>query len=223
MKKLGILLLACITAINLWAEEFKIGKLTFEIETPTTVGLIDADGDITKAFLSETIDYQGKTYTLTEIRGWAFSECSSLTSVTIPNSVTSIGEYAFGGCALKSITIPNSVTEIGWGAFAYCEFTSVTIPNSVTSIGDYAFYGCYALKWITIPNSVTSIGCRAFEDTEFYNDPSNWENGALYINNCLIAFNKNYVGNYTIKSATPECSGWGRIIRRLQQFVCCAW
>ena len=69
------------------------------------------------------------------------------TSVTIPNSVTSIGESAFFGCSgLTSVTIPNSVTSIGGGAFSWCSgLTSVTIPNSVTSIGDYAFYDCSGL------------------------------------------------------------------------------
>ena len=59
----------------------------------------------------------------------------------IPNSVTSIGNYAFSGCSgLTSVTIPNSVTSIGYGVFSGCSgLTSVTIPNSVTSIGDYAF------------------------------------------------------------------------------------
>ena len=94
----------------------------------------------------------------------AFDGCSSLTSVTIPNSVTSTGDNAFDGCSsLTSITIPNSVTSIGSGAFDGCSsLTSITIPNSVTSIGSYAFYECSSLTSITIPNSVTSIGSRAF-------------------------------------------------------------
>jgi uncharacterized repeat protein (TIGR03803 family) len=79
------------------------------------------------------------------------------TSYTIPNSVTSIGDYAFEYCGgLTSLTIPNSVTDIGDYVFEYCGLTNVTIPNSVTSIGDYAFSGC-PLTSVTIPNGVTSI------------------------------------------------------------------
>ena len=87
-------------------------------------------------------------------------------NTTIPNSVTSIEEYAFYGCiGLTSITIPNSVTSIGDAAFSYCYgLTSITIPNSVTSIGDEAFYYCIGLTSITIPNSVTIIGDVAFGD-----------------------------------------------------------
>ena len=102
---------------------------------------------------------------LTSIGSYAFFNCTGLTSVTIPNSVTSIGEGAFSSSGLTSVTIPNSVTSIGDYAFNGCEFlTSVTIPNSVISIGDAAFYGCAALASITIPNSVTSIGEYAFSN-----------------------------------------------------------
>ena len=86
------------------------------------------------------------------------------TSVTIPNSVTSIGGGAFYGCSgLISVTIGNNVTSIGDDAFYECSgLISVTIPNSVTSIGDYAFYECSGLTSVTIGNSVTSIGDYAF-------------------------------------------------------------
>ena len=101
---------------------------------------------------------------VTSIGNSAFEHCSGLTSVTIPNSVTSIGWYAFYNCtSLTSVTIPNSVTSIGEGAFSGCSgLTSVTIPNSVTSIGINAFRGCTGLTSVTIPNSVTSIGNNAF-------------------------------------------------------------
>lgn len=83
---------------------------------------------------------------------------------TIPNSITSIGRFAFFECwNLKSITIPDNVTSIEEGAFAYCYFlTSITIGNSVASIGNYAFYWCNNLKSVTIPDSVMSIGGSAF-------------------------------------------------------------
>ena len=98
------------------------------------------------------------------IGNYAFFGCESLTSFTIPNSVTSIGYSAFSGCySLTSITIPNSVTSIGEGAFFYCSsLTSITIPEGVTSIGRYAFTYCYSITSITIPYSVTSIGDSAF-------------------------------------------------------------
>ena len=83
-------------------------------------------------------------------------------NTVIPNSVTSIGEYAFSYCWLTSIEIPNSVTSIGDRAFSYCWLTSIEIPNSVTSIGNGAFYNCSGLTSVTIGNGVTSIGYDAF-------------------------------------------------------------
>ena len=101
---------------------------------------------------------------VTSIGEWALGDCHNLTSAIIPNSVKSIGERAFSGCIkLTSVNIPNSVTHIGNRAFYYCErLTSMTLPNSVTSIGERTFYNCTEMKSVTIPNSVTSIGNGAF-------------------------------------------------------------
>ena len=101
---------------------------------------------------------------VTSIGNYAFESCTSLTNVTIPNSVTSIGYDAFYNCTgLTDIIIPDSVTSIGAYTFYNCTgLTSVTIPDSVTSIGDFAFYDCTSLTDVTIPDSVTSIGDNAF-------------------------------------------------------------
>ena len=132
----------------------------------------DNNGVLFNKKKTELIRYpEGKSQTsytipdsVTSIGSWAFNGCTGLTSITIPNSVTSIGDSAFDGCTgLTSITIPNSVTSIGDGAFDGCtDLTSITIPNSVTGIGNYAFQGCTGLTSITIPNSVTGIGYMAF-------------------------------------------------------------
>ena len=105
---------------------------------------------------------EGKS--VTSIGKYAFSDCNSLTSITIPDGVTSIGGGAFEECeSLTSITIPDSVTSIGSSAFRGCaSLTSIIIPDGVTSIGDEAFIGCSGLSGIFIPDSVTSIGDMAF-------------------------------------------------------------
>ncbi|MBE6750417.1 MAG: leucine-rich repeat domain-containing protein [Ruminococcaceae bacterium] len=119
--------------------------------------LIEADSGITG-------NYQIKPGTKTIADG-AFCNSSSLKSITIPDSVTSIGASAFGFCdALESVIIGNSVTSIGNSAFEYCEsLTSITIPDSVTSIGGSAFAWCGPLKSVIIGNSVTSIEDNIFE------------------------------------------------------------
>ncbi len=101
---------------------------------------------------------------VTTIGDYAFGFCTSLTSVTIPGSVTSIGDYAFYFCtSLTSITIPGSVTSIGKYAFANCNtLTSVTMLEGVTNIGEDAFYDCPSLTNVIIPSSVISIEDFAF-------------------------------------------------------------
>ncbi|MBO5559545.1 leucine-rich repeat protein [Ruminococcus sp.] len=119
-----------------------------------------------------TINVDNKNMSYASVNGVLYSkDISELicfpcgkASVSIPESVTSIGQSAFLGCEkLTSVTIPNSVKSIGRGAFWNCFFTNVTIGNGVKKIEDYTFYCCPNLTSVTIPNSVTSIGNSAFE------------------------------------------------------------
>ena len=118
-------------------------------------------GDIV---IPSTVTYKGIEYTVVGI-GSAFTNRPEVTSVTIPNTVTTLGEFSFQACGLTSIIIPNSVTVIGSAAFQECNnLESVTIGNGVDSIGTAAFRNCTSLKSISIPDNVTKLGNAAFAD-----------------------------------------------------------
>ncbi|MBR3671594.1 MAG: leucine-rich repeat protein [Spirochaetia bacterium] len=96
---------------------------------------------------------------------YAFYGCSNFSTLNIGNNVKNIPPYAFYGSKLSDLTIPNSVTTIRDYAFAYIRgLTNLAIPNSVTSIGSNAFIGCSGLTSLSIPSSVTSIGQSAFSN-----------------------------------------------------------
>ena len=116
--------------------------------------------------IPKEVTYNGDTYSVKGIEYDAFSDCRNLISVTIPNTVTSIGGSAFEGCSnLTSVTIPNSVISIQSSAFDGCSsLTSVIIPSSVKRIEAFTFNGCSKLRDVIIPNSVTYIGPCAFRN-----------------------------------------------------------
>ncbi len=122
----------------------------------------DKGGFKGNANIVKAIRYKGSTYEVRRISYGAFQDCTGLTSINIPNSVTEIGGDAFENCTrLTSVTLPNSLTYLT--GFRGCTgLTAINIADGLTKIGDEAFYGCTGLTSINIPNSVTEIGYSVF-------------------------------------------------------------
>ena len=119
-----------------------------------------------------------------------------------------MGQGSFSSASITSVTIEDGVTTIGDSAFSRCtSLTSVTIPDSVTTIGYRAFSNCISLTSVTIPDSVTTIGGEAFSDTAYYNTSSNWENDLLYIGNHLVTAKKSLSSSCNIKNGTLTIGG----------------
>ena len=156
------------------------------------------------------VDHQIKTVIIgngvTSISAGAFSECYELTSVTIAASVASIGDFAFEYCSkLTSVTFGtgSQLKSIGVYAFFSCNaLTAIALPNGVTTIEYAAFEECSNLSSVTLPDSITSIEEFAFVDTAYYDNNSNWTDGALYIGKHLIATDAECSGSYTIRTGT---------------------
>ncbi len=160
-------------------------ELTVTFQGSSTSDYSDEySGDIV---IPESVEYEGKTY-----------------------SVTSIGENAFYGCSgLSSVSIPNSVSSIGFQAFYGCSgMTSVTIPNSVIYIYNWAFYGCSGLTSVTFPNNVITIGDDAFENTAWYD---NQPDGLVYAGKMVYKYKGEMPANtdITLEDGTLGITGRG--------------
>jgi len=155
----------------------------------TGIGNMTDDSNV----MSELESYKGHIYGaviaegITSIKSETFSDCINLTSISLPESLQTISFNAFSRSGLQSITIPNNVMSIGNQAFSECmNLSTVTLGNSVEYIDGEAFVKSKNLSTINMPNSLKYIGVSAFFGTNIYFDDTKWENGALYIDNCLI-------------------------------------
>ena len=157
---------------NAAGSTIKVNGETVTLEQGENI-VLDYPNEITsvKATDNTALTYIQIPNTVTEIESGtydeaAFGRCTSLISVTLPDSLTSIGNYGFIGCnKLASINIPDGVTMIGNNSFASCKsLGSITLPDSLTSIGNGAFNYCTSLASINIPDGVTMIGNSAFSD-----------------------------------------------------------
>ncbi len=133
----------------------------------------------------------------------AFYYCIGLSEITVPEGVEVIEDFVFFGCSgLVDVIIPEGVTEIKTQAFSYCTgITDIVIPGSVKILRT-AFSHCTSLENINVPDTVADIDQYVIYNTAYYNDPSNWDNGVLYIGKHLITADGTVNGEYTVKDGT---------------------
>ena len=170
MKKTLLFLSLLLTSLGGFAYDACIDGIYYNFSgTNATVTYQYASGNTASDYAGDivipaTVTYNGTTYSVTTIGYFAFNGCANVTSIVIPNGVTKIDPCAFQGCSgLTSIDTPSSMRTILGGAFQNCTgLTSITIPEGVTTIGERAFQNCKKLPSITIPSSVVSIGEDAF-------------------------------------------------------------
>lgn len=142
--------------------------------------------------------------TLKEIRSDAFCG-TDLTEFIAPDSLTNVWSYAFKDCAALSAVELKNVRSVGDGAFGNCTaLRSIRLSDKMTELSDHIFDGCSSLADIDMPDNPIAVSFSMFNGTAYYNEPSNWENGVLYVDGYLIAVSKDFapLTEYTVKDGT---------------------
>lgn len=142
--------------------------------------------------------------TLKEIRSDAFCG-TDLTEFIAPDSLTNVWAYAFKDCGALSAVELKNVRSVGDGAFESCTaLRSIRLSDKMTELSDHIFDGCSSLADIDMPDNPIAVSFSVFNGTAYYNEPSNWENGVLYVDGYLIAVSKDFapLTEYTVKDGT---------------------
>lgn len=189
--KICLVVLACFSYLSASAYDFEADGLYFTITSLKDL-TVSVDGDVgfrDKLVIPQTVVYKGRTLTVTSVRYNAFSGTNSLHSVSLPNTILSIGDYAFSDninltevvlpeqlleigryafyrTSIKNIRFPSSLTSIGESAFSRTKLCSIALPDNMEDIPPSCFYDCDSLKSIQLPKRLRSIGPDAFEGCE---------------------------------------------------------
>ena len=165
--RLLLLASAIATSLSAAAYDFESAGIYYNITGNNTVEVTRSDENNNtysgSVSIPETVTNNGTEYSVTKIGKSAFKG-SIVTSVSMPESITSIGQYAFSGCQnLETVALPESLTALGSNAFYSCKLLkTIKIPSGVTTIPCQCFDGCSSLESVTIPEGVTDIGASAF-------------------------------------------------------------
>ncbi len=194
------------TQIN---RQFNDGKLVYEIQNENEVSVVSYVAGKLSGELSipKSVTEYGTDFSVTSIGSYAFQNCTTITgTLTIPDSIKSIGENAFYSCrGLTSLVMSEGITSIGYAAFRECEnlISNLTIPSSVTSIGGYAFAYCGLTGNLTIPGSVKSIEGNAFYSCRNLTSLT-ISNGVTSIEYSAFNYCTSLTGNLTIPSSVES-------------------
>ena len=152
-------------------KEEVVGDLKYKLFNYNNVASVIANGyDKPSAYTipSSITASDGNSYTVTAIDNGAFKDCSSITGITLPNTIVRLGDQCFAGCgSITTITIPNGITT--WGEYCFSGCTSlkeINFEDGLESLGDRTFYGCSSLKSVTIPDCITTIGEECFANCD---------------------------------------------------------
>ena len=184
MKKLFLFSVLLLSTTAIWAS-VQIGGINYELNDSLLTAKVVTSEPTGDVIIPDSVKSAEKTYVVTEIGSWAFSNCTELTSVVLPNSLKKIGDRAFAYCIeLTSINLPDSVEEVGMDAFCYSGLTqplynkhifasmpeayegAYTVPDGIEIIAGGAFHYCSSLTTVSLPSTLKTIMQYAFEGSD---------------------------------------------------------
>lgn len=212
-RQLSVLAMALV-AVAASAYDFKVGELYYNIVgesaevthpvNPATGELVSYELESPAVSVPATVTHEGKTYDVKAVGKEAFRRCETISTISLPDGLTTIGSFAFDNSTITAISFPASLTEIGSYAFQYClKLTGpVVVPDNVKRVGSGAFAGCIKLKNATLGSGVESVGANLFGGGFWGTKPN-------YLGGLEKLWYYTKLNSLTCKSVVPpKADGW---------------